>query len=395
VQRYTASSIAIILSSCMLLACSQGQQNKPTSQGASQQAADPVYDAASWPGTYYGLDVVDAKTAVVYGLHDKSAASVVLRTTDGGATWTGVLRVADPQSAKSDQDIVGVDFADAKTGAAMTEGGAVFTTNDGGTTWTQADAKTLQPRFQFDPEKEFVSFEWITFVDDTHGWAVGTGGPVNESDASESSEDKPLVYLTTDGGATWSKGKVPGDVPPSTLQHVLFVDATNGWAVAGDPDDEETFGLLLHSTDGGANWKRVAVDTKQALTDVYFVDAQHGWVVGQSIDPASDTPGPSQILATSDGGATWTPQAKLPTSLYAVRFADASNGWAVGFDWKIYHTSDGGATWTEQNTQERSAGQTITAPNAAKGDSLYAAFVLPKAGHGWALSDLGIVEFKQ
>ena len=49
------------------------------------------------------------------------------------------------------------------------------------------------------------------------------------------------------------------------------------------------------------------------------------------------------ILATSNGGATWTPQNSGTTeSLSGVAFANASDGWAVGDDGAIVSTSNGG-----------------------------------------------------
>src|SRR6185503_11465029 len=122
-----------------------GGAEKPTTPDAS---TDPAFDANSWRGTYYGLDVVDANNVVAYGLPDKQPGSVVVRTTDGGARWVGVLRLASPGDAKKspDQDLVGVDFVDARNGAAMTDAGVVFSTADGGATWTPGDPGVLQPK---------------------------------------------------------------------------------------------------------------------------------------------------------------------------------------------------------------------------------------------------------
>jgi photosystem II stability/assembly factor-like uncharacterized protein len=388
VQRYTASALAFILSS-FLFACSSGRQGQPANGPGGEQSADPAFDAASWEGAYYGLDVVDANTAVAFGLPDKKHGSVVLRTTDGGARWVGVLRLAAPEDDEhyAEQDLAGLDFADAQNGGALTDAGGFFTTADGGTTWTPVPTKA----FAHKPvatigEDELDLLQDLFFLDETRGWSAGSRELADGS-------GRPVVYRTEDGGATWKEGKVDGKVPAVDLRRVFFVDAQNGWIVGGDTDDDLESGLLLRTTDGGATWTQVPVDTKQTLTDVFFVDAQRGWLVGATEDDASGGAGPSQILATDDGGATWRPQAKVPASLYAVRFADASHGWAVGSDWKIMRTTDGGATWSEQSVQERSAGQTLTARDLGR-DSFFA-FVLPKAGHGWAISDVGLAEYRK
>jgi len=61
-----------------------------------------------------------------------------------------------------------------------------------------------------------------------------------------------------------------------------------------------------------------------------------GWVVG------------SRIHTTFDGGQRWTAQFTAPDTLLSVSFADALNGWAVGWSTTVLHTTDGGATWTPQ-----------------------------------------------
>jgi photosystem II stability/assembly factor-like uncharacterized protein len=90
--------------------------------------------------------------------------------------------------------------------------------------------------------------------------------------------------------------------------------------------------------------------------------------------------------------------AKVPATLKAIRFADATTGWAAGGEGKVFVTTDGGATWTEQTTQDWGKGQTIemTDPQYAAGASAptYSRFVLVAPGHGWASADLGVYEYR-
>ncbi len=66
--------------------------------------------------------------------------------------------------------------------------------------------------------------------------------------------------------------------------------------------------------------------TRQLLTAVYFVDDKNGWAVGHD----------AQILASADGGLTWTKQFEdlaRESPLLDVWFKDASSGFTVGRLW--------------------------------------------------------------
>jgi len=56
--------------------------------------------------------------------------------------------------------------------------------------------------------------------------------------------------------------------------------------------------------------------------------------------------GAGRILATSDGGRTWTAQYTGQAKLYQVDFTDVTHGWAVGPN-ALLRTTDGGRTWTQ------------------------------------------------
>jgi photosystem II stability/assembly factor-like uncharacterized protein len=111
----------------------------------------------------------------------------------------------------------------------------------------------------------------------------------------------------------------------SQLGAVSFVNATDGWAVG------ET-GKIVATTNGGTTWATQTLPTtfdsvpatfdSVDFTAVSFVNATDGWAVGRTT---------GLILATTDGGATWTAQTSGTTaSLYGVSFANSTDGWAVG-----------------------------------------------------------------
>ncbi|WP_434589458.1 hypothetical protein J3Q09_16085 [Pseudomonas sp. R4-83] len=99
-------------------------------------------------------------------------------------------------------------------------------------------------------------------------------------------------------------------------------------------------GHILYSDDQGKTWVQAKVPTRQLLTAVYFVDDQHGWAVGHD----------AQILASADGGLTWTKQfedLKRESPLLDVWFKDANSGFAVGAYGTLLETTDGGKDWQD------------------------------------------------
>ena len=126
-----------------------------------------------------------------------------------------------------------------------------------------------------------------------------------------------------------------GAVPDSTMRRLLIADAAaagNRLVAVGDR------GWIVLSDDRGAHWKRAKSPAAPLLTAVDFIDDKRGWAVGHD----------AMILATVDGGETWTKQFSGPLDqgpLLGVQFVDANRGFAVGAYGAFYETSDGGAKW--------------------------------------------------
>ena len=97
-------------------------------------------------------------------------------------------------------------------------------------------------------------------------------------------------------------------------------------------------GHILYSDDEGRQWLQARVPTQQLLTSVYFVDDRYGWAVGHD----------ALILATRDGGATWTRQfddVEREAPLLDIWFKDRNTGYAVGGYGAFLETTNGGQDW--------------------------------------------------
>ena len=73
------------------------------------------------------------------------------------------------------------------------------------------------------------------------------------------------------------------------------------------------------------------------LQAIQFTGDGHGWAAGAG-----------RILATSDGGRTWTRQYAGPAVLGQLDFTGTADGWAVG-PGALLRTTNGGASWTALN----------------------------------------------
>lgn len=136
-----------------------------------------------------------------------------------------------------------------------------------------------------------------------------------------------VILKTTDGGANWQQQSSGTN---KELWSVYFINDTTGW-IAGYE------GTILKTTDGGDNWVPKNSSTVFHLISLHFVDLNTGWVVGSG----------GTILKTTNGGNNWQLQfSGTSEPIISVDFADILNGWATGTNaGTIFKTTDGGSTW--------------------------------------------------
>ena len=253
-----------------------------------------------------------------------SRKNVLLRSTDGGTTWSVV------DTSLHDLAGTSVFFKDKTHGWVGGSGsgfgadtmGWVSKTTDGGATWQKTD-RTLD------------LINDVFFSDTLHGWACSEGGN---------------VYKSTDGGETWNFNYLAlnGSIA-EPLRHVQFTTIDSGWASGGIGGVQ----TVLRTVDAGQSWQ--IATTQGNVASVYgmmFSDSRHGWMVG-------GWGGTSRIAYTSDGGSTWSLQpdpVPMSTSTgwyFGVYMFDNRNGFIVGSGGTILKTSNGGTTDAVQTMNER------------------------------------------
>lgn len=157
------------------------------------------------------------------------------------------------------------------------------------------------------------------------------------------------VCLTTNGGQAWQSITEHSATYPNQCRFLSFLDAKIGWSA--------TPLRLLATEDGGTSWTEIALPEKgQRITTV----ARRTTVDGYVLDDRGN------LLVTHDAGESWTTRSlgledgeQLLSQCNAattMRFSDADNGIVVfssitngqtGQTW-VARTSDGGQTWQRE-----------------------------------------------
>jgi photosystem II stability/assembly factor-like uncharacterized protein len=103
-----------------------------------------------------------------------------------------------------------------------------------------------------------------------------------------------LVYVTQDGGSTWSPTTFVQAAPDVTS----VLDPSHWWIAA----DTDAGASLYRTTDGGAQWASLTPSGPFAHVSVLsFASSTLGWAIGNA-----------GLLRTTDGGRTWTVLAPAP-----------------------------------------------------------------------------------
>lgn len=162
----------------------------------------------------------------------------VLKTTDGGATWTTHVVTGAEELNK-------FYFVDNTTGWAVgnkdylsNNVGQIFKTTDGGNTWT----------LQFTSTIAYSDLTRVFMHNATTGWAVGKLG---------------TILKTSDGGMTWT---AQTSTHTGEYKGVYFVDANKGWAVG-------TSNAVAETLDGGLTWtvNQVSNGVAGTFVDIDFI----------------------------------------------------------------------------------------------------------------------------
>jgi photosystem II stability/assembly factor-like uncharacterized protein len=225
------------------------------------------------------VDRVHGWITVSGGAAAGSQAVAVMRSTDGGASWSLAARSTDPNSTQPDPS--GLDFScdknpttfgSATVGLLQTfcSGGPpfIYRTVDGGSHWQSIALPSLAGSQA--SGGGFGNPIFITPTDAVMGGNYYSTGLI------------PAMLVTRDAGASWRSLRLPGD---GSLD---FESTTSGWILT-DP--------IRATADGGASWHALSIPAPPFKpTDMTLQFLGRGIALAWSLQDA---------FRTDDGGSTW------------------------------------------------------------------------------------------
>jgi photosystem II stability/assembly factor-like uncharacterized protein len=272
----------------------------------------------------------------------------IFRTVDGGTSWS---KVGEAGPTSSGPCCLTIDFVDMNhgwliyndsTSFAVGAGysGMMLKTTDGGAHWTalpQLPAVAAQ--------RPFFQDTAVRFVDTRTGWYVGWNDQITQH-----------LYITQDGGQSWSEQRVPVPASANAQSRYLAVPSrlsANRWVLPITVADGRV--LVDVSDDAGITWRldpAMSIAFPQNGRPLASVGMAAPSFVGNGV--VALVVGPDLELNTGGGWKTVTPFGATG-GIYDVQFANPRVGWALiphpcalcaYTQYELKKTIDGGRTWT-------------------------------------------------
>jgi photosystem II stability/assembly factor-like uncharacterized protein len=336
------SIILLAIVVALLSGCTDNQSPEPTYQyawvvgDADSTGYGSIYHTTDGGVTFTrqgvgqealkGVNVLDAKAIDNKNVIAVGSKNRILRTTDGGASWTSVQVPAN----KPDCELYCISVVGNTTMYVSGSDGTVCISQDAGTTWTRATVPGLAE----------AQFQGVLALSAQRAYICGNvplGGD----------ERIGVVRQTTDGGTTWNVVAFPNGY-----------DSTNTWiSGASFGNSIMIYGDKNHytlSTDNGSTWRN---DSTNIFGGGGGADINHLIMLNENTWMAAMDMG--HLIRTNDAGKNWTdarPGLGVAFMLgidafdnsHAISCGETSNFPQLGH---IVYTTDGGSTWTKSFTK--------------------------------------------
>jgi photosystem II stability/assembly factor-like uncharacterized protein len=254
------------------------------------------------------LEGVDANTAWV-ACYTKSIQSqgTVIRTTNGGATWSNMNNGSMFTNASSFCNFVvfltpsvGIVQGDPINGEYE-----LWRTTNGGLTWSLTPGANI-------PNPLNANEYGIVNVYAKHGnsniwWGTNTG----------------RMYYTNDAGLTWNVSNVlPAPAANAFVLELAFTSPLNGVCYLNNNGAFE----MYNTVNGGATWSQILpTPANVGINDICAVPGSNSYV---SVGAGAG----NQIISVSNNnGASWTDYGSTGIQYLTVDFANQTTGWSGSF----------------------------------------------------------------
>ncbi len=230
------------------------------------------------------IEAFDARRAVALSIGE-GEASRVLRTEDGGVTWTETFRNPDPRAFYDC-----LTFFDARHGLAMSDPVdgkfRILSTDDGGRNWRVLPSAGMPDALA--GEAGFAaSGQCLVSAGPRDVW-LATGGGASAR-----------VLHSADRGLTWrvAESTVPAGDPARGVFALAFRDRTRGLAVGGDyRTGQASPQAAAVSADGGHTWRQAQTPPPAYRSGAAWYPYSRGTALAV---------GPTGTDVTTDGGRSW------------------------------------------------------------------------------------------
>lgn len=277
------------------------------------------------------------------------------------------------QVSGTSQDLLGIEFLDNNVGVAVGQQATVLKTTDGGITWTSIAAslsakEDLRNVLILSPDTILVAgssiFDGLVYrtTDGGQSWQTVTSGEdLAQVQGNLLALSYDTLHYSVDRGDSWLDNalNLGGTV---LMEELLFSDDTVGY-IAGNIGGFATYSAYgFRSIDGGDNWE-----------PWWVFDLPNGNAWTRFSAPVPDTtylftnefvnfvPGPSNQLVRMSGFYFETDQQinswrflaetvnnSMPGLIISSVFKDGTQGYAGSTNGSIYRTENGGVDWSAE-----------------------------------------------
>lgn len=276
-----------------------------------QEFTKTIDGGKNWvPGTINGatgffpntISALNADTAWVSMFHPDTDGGRIMRTNDGGQSWTHQTSALFTSASEAYPNMV--YFWNKNEGFCMGDpnngGFEIYTTNNGGSQWTRvmnSDLPALRSG-DYGYEGEFTVIGNHVFFGTKEG----------------------VVYKSKNKGKTWTELVTPLASNNGRVRICEFRDTLNGIVA----DRKSNVFVMYTTDDGGATWDSLSYNGPMYGKDLHYIKGT--WKTYISTGSAAGVSGAS---ISYDGGHNWVDISGTPGEKYeAVAFPNEKVGWA-------------------------------------------------------------------